>query len=309
MPRYAVGAVAAIPTSTPIEVPASPALATPPQPKRRGRPRAPGKGYSSDAERKRVERLRNQWLAELHQVVQQQKADDRAVVSSGYLTGAPQGRGRTVSGFGTEKKAKEQNEQFERIIGAANRTGLLASFQGFTEVLDAYHDLGKLQKQINQHLSNPDLDPGVRKLLEKSSVDEVRSILTETTYTGNTGGSTGDRVNTSTPSVDHGDDHVKVGPRSASTLGGSYSDQDRVVNSRIDACLRELRSNPEFCEWSDELNDDDQLVGYVCQICHTPLGVIGAFSVASHFLTKHVKETRRFFRERKVPFRKRLPNS
>src|SRR5215470_10264597 len=32
---------------------------------KRGRPRTPGKNYSSDAERKRVERLRKQWLAEL----------------------------------------------------------------------------------------------------------------------------------------------------------------------------------------------------------------------------------------------------
>src|SRR5262249_42660906 len=125
-----------------------------------------------------------------------------------------------------------------------NRTGLLASFQGFTEVLDAYNDLGELQKHIDQHLANPNLNPSVRKILESSSVEEVRSILTETTYRGNTGGSTGDRVTTSTPSIDHGDDHFNPRPGGASTLGGSYSDQDRVVNSRIDACLRKLRDDP-----------------------------------------------------------------
>jgi hypothetical protein len=272
---------------------------------KRGRPRTLGKEYSSEAERKRVERLRNKWLAELRLLRQQQRADDRAVISPGYLTEAPKGRGKTVSGFGSEKRAKGQNEQFERIIGASSRTGLLKSFQGFTEVLDAYHDLGKLQEQIDQHLANPKLNPSVRSLLENSSADDVRSILTETTYTGNTGGSTGDRVNTAAPSVDDGDNHVKTGPGSVSTLGGSYSDQDRVFNSRIDACLRKLRDDPRFCAWSEELNEQDQPLGYVCQICHTPLGFLGAYAVASHFLNKHVKETRKFFREHQVPFRKR----
>ena len=270
-----------------------------------GRPRTPGKDYSSEAERKRVERLRNKWLAELRLLQKQQRADDHAVVSPGYLTEAPKGRGKTVSGFGTEKRAKEQNEQFERIIGASSRTGLLKSFQGFTEVLDAYHDLGRLQEQIDQHLANPKLNPDVRSLLENSSVDDVRSVLTETTYTGNTGGSTGDRVNTSTPSIDDGDDHVKASPGAASTLGGSYSDQDRVVSSRIDSCLRKLRDDSRFCAWSEEPNEHDQPIGYVCQICYIPLGFLGAYAVASHFLNKHIKETRKFFREHQVPFRKR----
>ena len=115
-------------------------------------------------------------------------------------------------------------------------------------------------------------------------------------------------MNTSTPFVDHGDDHFNPRPAAASTLGGSYSDQDRVVNSQIDACLRTLRDNPRFCAWSEELSEENRPVGYVCQICKLTLGVLGAYSVARHFLGKHIKETRKFFREHRVPFRKRLLN-
>lgn len=75
--------------------------------------------------------------------------------------------------------------------------------------------------------------------------------------------------------------------------------------AEINACLRKLRDDEEYCQWVKyEDNKDGGESGYhKCQLCGRNLGTMSAWLIGQHFVQEHTKAARRFFREQRVPFR------
>jgi hypothetical protein len=128
-----------------------------------------------------------------------------------YLTDAPTGKGKYVSGFGKKKNEREPKSSIERVGGHAAVNGIAASANLCSPVphpedlfIEAEHpefeDLEWIEAKTRELLANPDLDPAIRTRLENSSIDELREFLTApVAYAGNTGGHVVKKVNTKPP--------------------------------------------------------------------------------------------------------------